>query len=382
MKVLFISDDQKDRQSLKVLLQDSCLLECCSADQNAFCRINEHNPDVVVLDIGDGADRTAIEMLASIHYGPSHPGVIAVGSVSDPEVVTAAIKHGADDYLMKPLRARVLQSKLAVVAQNRPPDLVSVVAEAPDETPQLIGESTPMRGLQARLRKLARVDSPVLLLGESGTGKEVAARTIHRYSRRNGGPFITVNCGAIPEGLFESEMFGVDRGAFTGALTRPGYFEAADGGTLFLDEIGELPGGAQAKLLRVLEDQTVVHMGSTRQRRVDTRLIAATNRDLKRELDAGRFRMDLYFRLCVLNCEIPPLRERPEDIPLLAAVFLVRLMDRVPFEGRARELSGPALKKLAEHRWPGNVRELRNVIERAAVVSERRIIGPDDIEFL
>jgi len=382
MKVLFISDDLKVRQSLKVLLQDCCLLECCPADENALSRINEHTPDVVVLDIGDGADRTAIEMLATIQYGPSRPALIAVGSVSDPEVVTAAIKHGADDYLTKPLRARVLQSKLAVAAQNRPPDLISVVAESPGDAPRLIGESSPMRGLQALLRRVARVDLPVLLLGESGTGKEVAARTIHRWSRRSGGPFITVNCGAIPESLFESEMFGVDRGAFTGALTRRGYFEAADGGTLFLDEIGELSSGAQAKLLRVLEDQIVVHMGSTRQRRVDARLIVATNCDLKREIDAGRFRMDLYFRLCVLGCELPPLRERPEDIPLLSAVFLARVAERVPFEGRARELSGPALEKLAKHRWPGNIRELRNVIERAAVVSDRRVIGPNDIEFL
>jgi PAS domain S-box-containing protein len=232
----------------------------------------------------------------------------------------------------------------------------------------LIGKSAALRKVMHQIQLVAPTDASVLITGESGTGKELVARAIHEHSSRSGRVLIKLNCGAVPEGLFESEFFGHVRGAFTGALKdRPGRFELADGGTLFLDEIGEVPPALQAKLLRVLQEQELERIGDTRTRTVNVRIIAATNRDLRKEIDAGRFREDLFYRLSVFPIEVPPLRERKEDIPLLATHFLTlsaRRMNRP-----APRITESALNQLSSYDWPGNVRELQNAIERTVILS-------------
>jgi PAS domain S-box-containing protein len=232
----------------------------------------------------------------------------------------------------------------------------------------LIGKSAALRKVMHQIQLVAPTDAAVLIMGESGTGKELVARAIHDHSSRSGRALIKLNCGAVPESLFESEFFGHVRGAFTGALKdRPGRFELADGGTLFLDEIGEVPPALQAKLLRVLQEQELERIGDTRTRTVNVRIIAATNRDLRKEIDAGRFREDLFYRLSVFPIEVPPLRERKEDIPLLATHFLTlsaRRMNRP-----APRITESALNQLSSYDWPGNVRELQNAIERTVILS-------------
>ena len=232
----------------------------------------------------------------------------------------------------------------------------------------IIGESPGLRKVMQQIQLVAPTDASVLITGESGTGKELVARAIHENSSRNGRALVKLNCSAVPEGLFESEFFGHVRGAFTGALKdKPGRFELADGGTLFLDEIGEVPLAMQAKLLRVLQEQELERIGDTRTRKVNVRIIAATNRDLKKEVDAGHFRQDLFYRLSVFPIEVPPLRERREDIPPLAAHFVrqsARRMNR-PY----LRITPAARSELAAYDWPGNVRELQNTVERAVILS-------------
>ncbi len=243
---------------------------------------------------------------------------------------------------------------------------------------EIIGKSPAIQKVFQLIKKVAPTESTVLILGESGTGKELVARAIHNQSRRREGPFIPVNCGAIPEELLESELFGYEKGAFTGASrSKPGRFELAQGGTIFLDEIAEMSPKLQVKLLRVLQEKTVERLGSERPITVDIRIIAATNRDLEKEVAEGRFREDLYFRLNVIPIKLPPLRERKEDIPLLAEHFLARFCERE--EVPRKRLSEKALKRLMEYHWPGNVRELENLMERLVILTEREVIEEEDL---
>ncbi|HFC98212.1 MAG TPA: sigma-54-dependent Fis family transcriptional regulator [Thermosulfurimonas dismutans] len=243
---------------------------------------------------------------------------------------------------------------------------------------EIIGQSPAIKEVFRLIEKVAPTESTVLILGESGTGKELVARAIHRQSRRSEGPFVPVNCGAIPEELLESELFGYEKGAFTGAhRSKPGRFEMAEGGTIFLDEIAEMSPKLQVKLLRVLQEKTVERLGGERPIPVNIRIIAATNRDLEREVAEGRFRKDLYFRLNVIPIHLPPLRERKEDIPLLAEHFLRQFCARE--EVPLKRLSEEALQYLLRYSWPGNVRELENLMERLVILSENETIGPEDL---
>jgi transcriptional regulator with GAF, ATPase, and Fis domain len=237
----------------------------------------------------------------------------------------------------------------------------------------IIGESPGLRKVMRQIQLVAPTDAAVLVTGESGTGKELVARAVHDRSARRGGALIKVNCSAVPDSLFESEFFGHVKGAFTGALKdKPGRFELADGGTLFLDEIGDVPLAMQAKLLRVLQEQELERVGDTRTRKVNVRIIAATNRDLKREVDAGHFRQDLFYRLSVFPIEIPPLRERREDIPLLAIHFTKQSARRM--NRPTPRLTQATIRQLTEYHWPGNVRELQNAVERAVILSQRDLL--------
>jgi len=326
--------------------------------------------DVVFLDVrlpdGDG-----IELLARLCDRDPHARVVVITAHGSLETVVRAIRGRAFDYLVKPIdldRAAELAAQALASRQAASGDAESAPA-APGRTDHsmIVGRSPAIQEVYKRIGRAAESNSAVLIVGETGTGKELVARAIHEHSRRRAGPFVAVNCGALPENLVESELFGHARGAFTGATAdKPGRFEAADGGTLFFDEVGELPPAAQVKLLRFLDTQTVERLGSVQSIHLDARILAATNRDLAAAMETGRFRQDLYYRLAVTRIELPPLSARTEDILPLAGHFLSRLAPARPVPP---VLSREAAAMLEAHPWPGNVRELRNAVEHAASAS-------------
>ncbi len=310
--------------------------------------------------------------------------VVVLTGFGTVETAVAAMKQGAADFLSKPvdsdllllLVSRHVEARRAAVAR-------ALLAEEAGLAgmPDIVGSSPALAEALERVRRAAAADVTVLLLGESGTGKELFARALHALGNRRGGPFVAVNVGALPESLVENELFGHERGAYTGASERrAGRFELADGGTLFLDEISELPPAAQTKLLRAVEERTFVRVGGTATITVDARLVAATNRDLFARVQSGHFREDLYYRLEVFPVRLPPLRARPEDIPALARSFAAKIA-RETSRGAARsmEVSPGALERLAAHDWPGNVRELKNVIERAVILTRGDVIHASDV---
>jgi two-component system response regulator HydG len=300
--------------------------------------------------------------------------VTAFGSV---ETAVEAIRLGAMDFLQKPFTPEVLRLKIERALELRGEKRGRARAEAEVEalrsdaaarysSSELVGRSPPMQALLASIEKIALPDIPVLITGESGTGKELVARALHLGSRRKAGPFVKVNCGALAETLLESELFGHERGAFTGAVKRKlGRFELADGGTLFLDEVGDMTPGLQLKLLRVLQEREFERVGGEETIRVDVRIISATHRDLTAEVAAGRFREDLFYRLHVVPCEVPALRDRREDIPMLVEHFIRKHGPRI--NPTVRGIDDASLARLSAHRWPGNVRELENAVEQALV---------------
>lgn len=333
-------------------------------------------PDVIFLDIRL-PDADGLELLTELRESAPDVAVVMITAFGGLDAAVQSMRSKAFDYLPKPIdldeALRIAQRALKsgepgrAASEPSPSDQLGGV--------QLVGRSAAMQRVFKRVAVLARSDCSVLLLGETGTGKEMVARAIHEHSQRSSGPFVAVNCGAIPETLAESELFGHVRGAFSGAVEdKEGTFAAADTGTLFLDEIGELPLAAQVKLLRVLDRQVFEPVGSTRSREVDLRILAATNRNLPAEVEAGTFRADLYYRLAVVQVELPPLADRPGDVELLAEHFVRELSG----EGD-RRLSGEALALLIAHTWPGNVRELRNAVAHALAVCPAGAIGPEDL---
>ncbi|TVR32609.1 MAG: sigma-54-dependent Fis family transcriptional regulator [Spirochaetaceae bacterium] len=334
--------------------------------------------DAVLFDVADAdaEPETIQRLLSSAGSLPFAPPMIVLSPLRNDESIVGAIHAGAFDYIVKPYSAtRLLRAiERAVIAR-------SIASSRLDEETteiageQFLGSSGPAREVRYLIRSFSCADAPVLLQGESGTGKELAARLIHGLSRRAAGPFEAVNCAAVPETLFESEFFGSERGAFTGAVSRPGSFERSAGGTLFLDEISETTLHAQAKLLRSIESGTIVRIGGGRKLTVDQRLISATNCDLDARVAAGGFRDDLFFRVCVLLLKIPPLRERLEDIPLLAWHWL-RLLHPA-----SKSFAPEAIERLVSHRWPGNTRELRNVVHRSVLMCPRDRLGAADIRL-
>jgi DNA-binding NtrC family response regulator len=378
-QLLVVDDDAAMRQLLASLFRDKGypVEEAASADE-ALDRARDNEFDAVLSDI-KMPGKTGIEMVGELRrIRPETPVVLmtAFGSIDS---AVEAMRAGAFDYITKPFEPeavlltveRALERR-ALEEENRR------LRRAVDHTAsfgELIGQSAAMREVFALIRKVAAGRSSVLITGESGTGKEIVARTLHFHGARADRPFIPINCTAIPEGLLESELFGHVRGAFTGAHTsKRGLFEKAHGGTLFLDEIGDMGLGLQSKLLRVLQDREIRPVGGTQSLKVDVRIITATNKDLDREIRAGRFREDLYYRLNVIPIHIPPLRERPEDIPPLVEAFV-----RKHSEGRRRVVSPAALERLMAHPWRGNARELENVIERALALAEGDEIGVGDL---
>jgi DNA-binding NtrC family response regulator len=315
---------------------------------------------------------------------PTHTDVILMTSFASVADAVSALKEGAHDYLTKPFDVDELVLRVGMIARRRglERELEAARAQLAEGTDgDIVGASPAMAGLLDRLATVAPSDVPVLVVGETGTGKELVARRLHARSQRASGPFVAVNCAAFPETLLEAELFGYERGAFTGAVKRrDGRFKAADHGTLFLDEVAEMPLPAQAKLLRVVQDGVIEPLGTNTGVRVDVRLVSATNRDLKKAIAEGRFREDLYYRLHGVGLSLPPLRERPGDLPLLVAHFLAR---SGPAGARVPEISLAAWQALSVYPFPGNVRELAHAVRHAAILSRGGPIGlehlPDDI---
>ncbi len=334
--------------------------------------------DAVLLDIKmPGMD--GLETLERIAAREAPPPVLMISGHGDIATAIECTRRGAVDFLEKPLqRERVLVSVRNAVAGNRLRAENDRLRRQVEEESVLVGASEPMRRLRAEVARAAPTSATVLILGESGTGKELVAREIHRGSKVSGGPFIQVNCAAIPEELIESELFGHEKGSFTGAVRKQiGKFVEADGGTIFLDEVGDMSARAQAKVLRVLEAGEVEPVGAAKIGRVDVRVIAATNRDLSESIRGGRFREDLFFRLNVVPLTTPPLRERPDDIPVLAEHFTKLFADR---DGhKPRRFAAGALAVLGARSWPGNVRELKNLIERVLIMTDADPIDVRDL---
>jgi DNA-binding NtrC family response regulator len=333
-------------------------------------------PDMVITDLRM-PEMDGVALLKEIRSRFPGTDVIIMTAYASLETALETMREGAYDYIIKPFRnedvlmvVQRLDDKRRLEVENR--GLRRALAGG--ATDDLIGSSAAMQEVRRLVQSLSGSDAAVMIRGESGTGKEVVARALHRASRRAAGPFIAVNCAAIPDTLLESELFGFEKGAFTGAVhSKAGHFRLADGGTLFLDEIGDLPAALQAKLLRVLESQTFTPLGAIKETRVDVRLLSATHQALEHDIADGTFRQDLFYRLNVFPIVIPPLRERRDDIADLARHFLAD-WGRSP-----QDLVDDALARLAAHDWPGNVRELRNVLERAVILRPQGRIGTGDI---
>jgi two-component system response regulator AtoC len=386
--VLVADDDRTIRRNLVRLLQSEGYRTVEAAEgEGALACIRAESPDAVLLDL-KMPGRDGLEVLGELGPALADLPVIVVTAFGGSAPAIEAMRRGAYDYLTKPfdldevlltlkraLRQRALAFEVKALRAGAAEDPV----EPPGVEPELIGRSAAMREVFKAIGLASATDAPVLIVGESGTGKELVATALHRHSDRSAGPFIRVNCGALPEGLIESELFGHERGAFTGAdRQRAGRFERAAGGTIFLDEVGELPQSAQAKILRVLHQREFERVGGTETLLSDARVISATHRDLPKEVSAGRFREDLFYRLNVARIIIPPLRDRPEDIPLLAEHILRRVERRHGWGELS--LSPEALAAIRERPWPGNVRQLENALARAAIAARGRAILPEHLD--
>jgi len=385
--VLIVDDEKNIRRTVRMVLEgEGFTVEEASSGEEALARLPDIGADLMLLDV----QLPGISGLETLERLPAAVGAIAgsgAGPASDTPVPTvimisghatlanavSAVKLGAYDLLEKPLdRERMLVTLRNALERRAMAREVAGLRAQADERSEMVGRSAPMQALYSQIVKVAATRARVLITGESGTGKELIARAIHRESPLRKHEFVKVNCAAIPQELIESELFGHERGAFTGATARKrGHFEVADGGTIFLDEIGDMTPSAQAKVLRVLQSGEFTRVGGEQTLKVEVRVIAATNRDLQADVAAGKFREDLYFRLAVVPLRAPPLRDRADDIPLLCAAFI----DATARENgmRPKPISEEAVATLSAYPWPGNVRELRNVIERLVILSEDTI---------
>ena len=368
-RILVVDDDPLVRETLQDLLEEQGFAPTLVSDgEQALKAAESEEFDVTLSDIRMPG-RDGMEILPELRdLRPSTPVILMTGYASIDSAVTA-MRAGAFDYVTKPFKQDEIIASLERALGYRELERENAqLRRAVAKTSQfgdLIGESPAMQDIYALIRKISGSTSNVLITGESGTGKEVVARTLHFTGTRADKPFVPINCTAMPEGLLESELFGHVRGAFTGAhASKRGLFEEANGGTLFLDEIGDMPPALQSKLLRVLQDREIRPVGGTKAIKVDVRIVAATNKDLKQEIEAGTFRKDLYYRLNVIPIAIPPLRERPEDIPLLVTAFLNKHAPAAP-----PSVTAEAMEELRKYPWEGNARELENTIERALVLS-------------
>jgi two-component system nitrogen regulation response regulator NtrX len=380
--ILIVDDEPGVRSSLSGVLRDEGYsVEAVASGEACLDRLTRGPVDLIVLDVWlPGMDGLAT--LARLRERQVDAQIVLISGHGNIESAVRAIKLGAFDFVEKPLS---LEKTVLVVRnalrQRRLEDENRALRARVDRTRTMVGESYAMRQLREQVAMAAPTNGRVLIYGENGTGKELVARTVHALSRRRTANFVEVNCAAIPEDLIESELFGHVRGAFTGAVAdRRGKFEVADGGTIFLDEIGDMSVKTQAKVLRVLQEQTMEPVGGTGRITVNARVLAATNKDLQAEIRAGNFREDLYFRLNVIPIFVPPLRERQEDIPMLADHFMAEFARE--YGRRLKRFDSAAVLRIQRYPWPGNVRELRNVIERLMIMVPGDEITSDDLVFM
>ena len=382
--ILIVDDEAPNLESLgKIFEREGWRVALCSSGTAALDVLRRERVSVVVTDLMMPG-MTGEELLRAVRTVAPGTEVVLMTAYGTVESAVAAMKQGAYDFITKPVKrhaivktVRQALERASLVAENQALR-ARLTALAPGESGGLLGDAPALRAVLDALRQVAPTSATVLLTGESGTGKELAARLVHDLSPRAPGPFVPINCGAIAEGLLESELFGHERGAFTGAVARKeGRFERARGGTLLLDEVGELPLGLQVKLLRFLQDGVLERVGGTESVRVDVRVVAATNRDLAAEVRAGRFREDLFYRLDVVSLRLPPLRERREDIALLANTFLRREAEKngKPVAG----FTPGALSALEAYPWPGNVRELLHAVQRAVILCRGESVDVSDL---
>jgi len=378
-RILVIDDERSIRETLSEILTDEgYAVTAVESGEDGLRRFLEEAFDLVFLDVWL-RDRDGLSLLEAADGRLSEVPVVMISGHANVETAVRAVRLGAYDFLEKPLSLErvVLTAQKAIERR----DLLAEVAKfrgRRESESELLGESAPMRKLREEIVRVAPTDARVLITGENGTGKELVARHIHRLSERREAPLVEVNCAAIPEDLIESELFGHSRGSFTGASEdRRGKFEEADGATLFLDEVADMSAKTQAKVLRALQEGRFTRVGGSRAIASDARVLSATNKTLPEEIRRGAFREDLYFRLAVVPIHVPPLRERTDDIPLLAGHFLREASAR--FGRKPKSLSAPAVEALEAYRWPGNVRELKNLIERLMILSPSEEVRQEDL---
>ncbi len=376
---ILVVDDEPDLRMLYelTLLREGYRVETAGSVGEARDQLQARRFDAVITDMRL-PDGLGMELLYDLRAQQRRERCVVMTAYGSAENAVEALRSGAFDYLTKPVDLKQFRSVVASAIQGSGGVLPAArtgradTAAADADNPvlaRLIGESAAMRNVKERIAKVARSMAPVLIRGESGTGKELVARALHASSQRAGGPLVAVNCGAIPENLLEAEFFGARKGSYTGAASdREGYFQAARGGTLFLDEIGDLPLAMQSKLLRAIQERSIRPLGSTQEEAVDVRIVSATHRDLAADVQAGRFRQDLYYRLNVIELLIPPLRERREDLPALCAALLARIAQESG--SSVPRLTDAALERIARHPLTGNVRELENLLHRAVALSD------------
>ena len=380
--ILVVDDDTEVRYSLnRVLSSQHYRIEEAPSGEAGVAAVKREAPDVVLLD-NRMTGISGLETLQHIRAANPKQLVILMTAYGTAQTAIEAMKYGAFDYVVKPFDPAKLialvQSALSTQADIRSAGVVQPVINSEEHKEGIVGASAPMQQVFKVIGQVTTSDVTVMITGESGTGKELVARSIHRHSHRSRKPFVAVNCSAIPENLIESELFGHERGAFTGATAqRLGKFEYCAGGTIFLDEIGDMTPATQTKILRVLQEGEIQRVGSSDTLKVNVRVIAATNKDLEALVKAKEFREDLYYRLNVVRLRLPPLRERVEDVPQIVDFFLQNLAKSK--KTKARKVSPEALAILCRHDWPGNVRELENMIYRSAVIAQGDAILPKDL---
>jgi len=380
MKILIIDDEAGIRESLSGILEDEGYsISVAESGNEGLEKIETENPDIIILDLFlPGIPGMDILKQLSEKKITEKSVVIVISGHGNIQTAVEAIKNGAFDFIEKPINFEKLLSILEKAKKQLSLLKETEILKEKLFSETIIGNSPVMEKLKKEIEAVAPVDSTVIIYGESGTGKELVARTIHQLSKRSSAPFVPINCAAIPDNLIEAELFGYEKGAFTGANARKkGKFEIADGGTLFLDEIGDMPLMAQSKLLRVLEDKAIERIGSVERINVDVRVISATNKNLEKAIEEGTFREDLYYRLNVIPIHVPPLRERGTDILLLADYFLSKFS--ADYKRKKIELSESVKEIFLSYHWPGNVRELKNLIERLVILVKKGKVEPEDL---
>jgi DNA-binding NtrC family response regulator len=375
-RILVVDDDQASARTLELHLRAQGFETAVAHDAEAgLARASDWRPDLVILDVRMPG-RSGLDVLPDLKALDARLHVVVITAFHDMETTIEAMQKGAEEYIHKPVDVDELDAAVVRLLETPREEEAIETALAAGTTTAMVGGTRAMKEIFKTIGLVARGSTMVLVTGESGTGKELVARAIHEAGERPEGPFVVVNCAAVVETLLESDMFGHEKGAFTGAVTRqPGKFELADSGTIFLDEIGEMSPAMQAKLLRVLQYKEFTPLGARRSVRTNARIIAATNARLEEKVAAGTFREDLFYRLQVVTIHLPPLRERMDDLPALVSVLLGRINDSG--SGEAKHISREALACLAQYHWPGNVRELENVLMKAAALCPVNVLTPD-----